>query len=320
MALKVVVTKSDEIIQEHVFGKKERTQGISVGSSPENLLILAGAKDFAGRVERSAKGYHYIDLDTDDGFASGGQQFPKGASAPITEGTVIKIGDFEIAFKRGEPPRRTRIMEKPVDADTIAGASQLALDELSKHFLGEGGFESVEEIKRFEALLKLTLEVAFSWMGKALKGRDEFKDQFSAPLTQLFSRSLNPVKQGQDLSDISNYLLDWREERDLKGIERHMRAAFQDMAKHQVGMLAGIQNLVSELQQKLDPTTIEKDAGSGLFGGAGKAWELYTKLYGQTFTESSKLFNEIIYPSIRKGYIFSHEDVISDSDSDSGGK
>lgn len=318
MALKVVVTKvnSTEVVQEQVFGKIERTQGISVGSDAENSLVLEGTKGFAGRVERSDKGYHYIDLETENGFMSGEQSFPSGAAAPITEGTVIKIGDFEIAFKRGEPAPRTPVTDKPTDTSSIAGASQSALDELSKYFLGESGFQSVDEVKRFEELLKLTLEVAFGWMGKALKGRNEFKDQFSAPLTQLFSRSLNPVKQGQDLSDIANYLLDWREERDIKGIEKDMRHAFQDMAKHQVGMLAGIQNLVSELQQKLDPVTIEKDAGSGLFGGSGKAWEHYTKLYGQTFTESSKLFNEIIYPSIRKGYIFSHEDVLPDSESD----
>ena len=38
-----------------------------------------------------------------------------------------KIGDFEIAFKRGEPPRRTRVMEKPVDAGTIAGLEVVRL-------------------------------------------------------------------------------------------------------------------------------------------------------------------------------------------------
>ena len=54
MALKVVVTKvgSTEPVSEHTFGKEARARGISVGSSPDNDIVLEGAKDNAGRVER----------------------------------------------------------------------------------------------------------------------------------------------------------------------------------------------------------------------------------------------------------------------------
>ena len=317
MALQVVVTRvgSKEPVSEHTFGKEARARGISVGSSPDNDIVLEGTKDKAGRVERQKAGYYYVDLGGGVGFTADGEVQQTGTTFQVTVGTRIGVGNFTLEFIRGETARRDPVVEvvSSVDEATdIQAAGYKLVSEVSKYFLGEGNFETVDEIERFGVLMRLTLEVAMEWMGRALKGREEFKDQFSAPLTQLFARSLNPVKKGQDISQIANFLLDWREERDIDEIKGSLQHAFQDMAKHQMGLLAGVQSFVSELQQKLDPVRIEKEAGGGIFGGSKKAWERYAALYGETFTESSKLFNELIYPSIRKGYIFSHEDIQSD--------
>ena len=319
MALKVVVTKtgSTEPISEHVFGKEARARGISVGSGPECDIKLETAAEAEGRVERQSSGYFYVDLGSKEGYTADGRKQDPGTSFQVTVGTKIGLHDWVLEFARGETPKREPVptqTEATVVAapDDVNAAAYKLISEVSLHFLGEGHFHTVDEVKRFGALIRLTLEVAMEWMGRSLKGRDEFKDQFSAPLTQIFARSLNPVKKGQDITQIANFLLDWREERDLDEIKGSLQHAFQDMAKHQMGLLAGVQQFVSELQTKLDPVTIEKDAGGGIFGGAKKAWERYADLYGETFAESSKLFNELIYPSIRKGYIFSHEDIQSE--------
>lgn len=314
MALKVVVSKvgSSEPLSEHSFGKEARARGIKVGSDDGNDIVLPDAAPSHGRIERQSKGYFFVDLDSGRGFKADGKPFESGGKSIVTEGTKLLVGEHQIEFMRGETPRR-----EPAPVSTEAGeietSSRAILSDVSKHFLGEGSFVDKEEVERFGSLLKLSLEIAMEWMGRALRGREEFKDQFSAPLTEIYARSLNPVKsKGQDISQIANYLLDWREDRDLEEIQAALQHAFQDMAKHQMGLLAGVQQFVSELQAKLDPRKIEEDAGGGLFGGAKKAWERYGELYGETFTESSRLFNELIYPSIRKGYIFSHEDIASE--------
>jgi hypothetical protein len=316
MALKVVVSRagSTEPVSEHIFGKEARARGISVGSGSENDVVLHTLPEKAGRIERQKAGYHYVDVGSKVGYTADGVVKLSGTSFQVTEGTRIGLGEYTLTFKRGETPRREAVV--PVAAagaaDSLQGSAYKLISEISKYFIGEGNFQTVEEVERFGTLMKLTLEIAMEWMGRALKGREEFKDQFSAPLTQIFARSLNPVKQGQDITQIANFLLDWREVRDLNEIKGSLQHAFQDMARHQMGLLAGVQQFVSDLQQKLDPTEIEKDAGSGIFGGAKKAWERYAEMYGETFAESSKLFNELIYPSIRKGYIFSHEDIQTD--------
>jgi predicted component of type VI protein secretion system len=312
MALKVVVTRagSTEPVSEHIFGKEARARGISVGSDPENDIVLGSQAKKAGRIERQKSGYCYVDVGSKAGYTADGTVKLSGTTVQVTEGTRIGLGEFTLTFMRGEAPRREAVVPAadPAKADSLQAAAYSVVSDVSKHFLGEGNFQTLEEVQRFGVLMKLTLEIAMEWMGRALKGREEFKDQFSAPLTQIFARSLNPVKQGQDITQIANFLLDWREQRNLEEIKGSLQHAFQDMARHQMGLLAGVQQFVSDLQQKLDPAQIEKDVGGGIFG-AKKAWERYAEMYGETFAESSKLFNELIYPSIRKGYIFSHEDI-----------
>jgi len=304
MALKLTVTKADTgaTVAEQIFGKEARARGISVGSEPGNDIVLVGTQPKQARIERRPTGYFLVDL-------------AAGNAISITDGTQAKIGDYLLRIGRAETPKRDEtaaaaVIDAAAPVGGVTAACHGSMSDLSRYFLGEGAFMSEAEVKRFADLLKLTLEIAMEWMGKALRGREEFKDQFSAPLTQLFARSLNPVKKGQDIADIANFLLDWREDRDIAGVKDSLQHAFRDMAKHQVGLLAGVQQFVTDLQTKLDPQKIAQVAGGGLLGGgAKKAWARYEQLYGETFVESSKLFNELIYPSIRKGYIFSHDDV-----------
>lgn len=303
MALKLTITKADngELVTEQVYGKEARARGITFGSDADNDVFLPTCAPKHARLERQAEGYFLVDLTA-------------GSAVSVSDGTQAKLGNYVIKVGRSETPRRDSKMVQAVapggDANPVMAASHQSLSKLSKHFLGEGTFVDPEETQRFCELLQTTLEIAMDWMGKALRGREEFKDQFSAPLTQIFARSMNPVKKTHDISDIANYLLDWREKRDLEGLKQSLQTAFQDMARHQVGLLAGVQAFVTELQNKLDPKKIAEDAGGGILGGGSKkAWARYEQLYGETFVESSKLFNELIYPSIRKGYIFSHDDV-----------
>ncbi|MBK8207944.1 MAG: FHA domain-containing protein [Planctomycetes bacterium] len=317
MALVVAVSRAgtDTTLGEHTFGKEARSKGIVFGSAPESDVVVMELKEHHARLEKRRDGYYFVDLGT-EGFAVDGKKHDAGTDFRVSDGTRILSAGIVFHFKREATPlRTTRVTSTPEPASSSTGShsslqamSHAALKDLSRYFVGEANFENVGEIRRFKAMLQLTLEVAMEWMGKALRGRAEFQDQFSAPVTQLFAHSLNPLKKMQDISTIANFLLDWREERDIESIRETLRDAFTDMVKHQMGMLAGLQQFINDLQAKLDPTAIEEAAGKGK-----KAWKRYTELYGDTFAESSKLFNELIYPSIRKGYIFSHDDVSSDT-------
>jgi predicted component of type VI protein secretion system len=310
MALLVAVSnaESGEAVAEHTFGKVARAKGISIGSASDNDVVIAELKEHHAVVSRRKDGYYYQDVGG-EGFHADDKSFEPGADYRISAGTRLLTRGFAFEFKRSvHTPRKTTRVVEASSVQGLPAESLIALRELSRYFIGESNFRSEEEVKRFNALIKLTLEIAMEWMGRALRGRSEFQDQFSAPVTQIYARNLNPLKKMQDISSIANFLLDWREERDIESIRDTLREVFNDMVKHQMGMLGGFQEVLKDLQQKLDPNAIEAEAGSGMMSSK-KAWQRYREIYAETFEESSKLFNELIYPSIRKGYIFSHEDI-----------
>lgn len=319
MALKVTVSKvgRDELLAELSFGKEARTRGILFGSTPECDINVFELKEEHARLERTPEGYFYRDVGG-AGFAIDGEKFAANAHTRIKDGTRLLTSGVVIEFKRESTPARsdteapsgrTQLVTPSGTQTSLQAMAHAAMKDLSRYFLGEGHFKSPGEIRRFKALLQLTLEVGIEWMSSTLHGRSEFQDQFSAPVTQLYHQTLNPLKGMDDLSTIAGFLLDWREERDLEGIRGTLRNAFDDMVKHQVGLLAGVQKFVEVLTDRLNPDRIKSEAGSGLWSNSKKAWDRYEELYSETFAESSKLFNELIYPSIRKGYIFSHDNI-----------
>jgi predicted component of type VI protein secretion system len=310
MALLVAISHADSgaAVAERVFGKEARARGITFGSAPDNDVVVEALDANHARLVRRDDGYYYEDVGR-AGFEVSEAQLEPGSDYRISAGADIITNGLRFEFKRSaSQPRPDTVRHSTAVVEKLPLEAMNSMRELSRYFLGESAFETEEEVKRFNALLKLTLEIAMEWMGRALRGRSEFQDQFSAPVTQIYTRALNPLKKMQDISSIANFLLDWREERDIDSIRDTLREVFTDMVKHQMGMLGGFQEVLADLQKKLDPQAIEADAGGGL-RSSKKAWMRYCDLYAETFEESSKLFNELIYPSIRKGYIFSHDDI-----------
>ncbi|MCB9893618.1 MAG: hypothetical protein H6839_04140 [Planctomycetes bacterium] len=322
MALQITVSKAgkSEVLGEYVFGREKRFEGLRFGSAPENDITAYELEEEHAQLTYGPNGYFFRDT-CGKGFAVDGKRYEAGSEFHVKDGTRLLSAGLVFEFKRSTKPARTErdvptstrmISTETGNQTSLQAMAHAALKDLSMYFIGEGFFKTPGEIRRFKALLQLTIEISIEWMSSTLQGRAEFQDQFSAPVTQIYAHTLNPVKGMQDLSTIASFLLDWRDERDLEKIKQTMRDAHTDMVKHQTGLLAGVQRFVEVLQDRLNPERIKEEAGSGLLSGSKKAWDRYSELYGDTFAESSKLFNELIYPSIRKGYIFSHEDLKSD--------
>jgi len=214
------------------------------------------------------------------------------------------------------PERTTAIRRKDAEIqqkETSAQVGLRVLNELSTQFIGEGKIESLEQAELFGKMLTNVLELTFDWISKSLRGRREFEDQFSADLSMIFSKEKNPLKGGGGPADMGRYLLDWRLSRDPQGIRDALDNAFKDLTMHQLGLLAGVQESLSAVLKRLDPKMVEQEAkekgGGGMFASAEKrAWKRYSDVFHEIFAENSKLFNELIYPNVRKGYLALHDD------------
>ncbi len=191
------------------------------------------------------------------------------------------------------------------------------LQELASHFLGEVKFENPDQVQKFCKLVEQAVDLTLEWVSNSLKGRREFENQFNADLTLVFAKGGNPIKSAGSPKEIGRWLLDFRSKRDLEQSRTQLENAFKDLSMHQLGLLAGVQECLKALLGRMEPKVIEQEALAQARGFSGmmaklnvakKAWETYTEKHKQMFEENSKLFNELIYPNIRKGYLASHAD------------
>jgi predicted component of type VI protein secretion system len=224
------------------------------------------------------------------------------------------IDDLLSRITNKEEPDQTILPadDTPKVGNDMQGAAFTVLKMISDQFTGRGDFETPEQVKLFGTLIAQTLEVTLDWMNKSLKGRAEFEGQFEAFVTMAFSREKNPMKAVKDSMEVRRLPLDWKSGKEPEELKKQLVSAFRDLTQHQLGLMEGVQRAINEIMKKLDPQAVEEEANknaSGLFKSLGaekRAWRQYALTYSALLGESGKLFNEVVFPNIRKGYLESH--------------
>jgi predicted component of type VI protein secretion system len=198
----------------------------------------------------------------------------------------------------------------PAAGDPKAADALKALQALSKHYVGDTEFADGAQIRMFTEKIRVTLDAMLEGLFRILAARKQFEGEFDAHVTMAFQRASNPLKDAADLGAFKRYPVDWQSKTTPLEIHDALQRAVSDISQHQVGILAGMQDVLNAIIKKLDPTALEKQAGGGgLFKGKEKAaWRLYRQTYSEFLSQSSKLFNDIVYPNLQKGYLMSHKE------------
>lgn len=184
------------------------------------------------------------------------------------------------------------------------------LNDLSKSFVADDRFQEAEQIGRFVMLLRQAVELTGDWLARNLTARDSFCEQFQANVTQVMQRARNPIKQSAHGPEVTRMILDWREAKPPASVADHMRQLFEDLSRHQMGMLQSVESVVDALVARVSPAKVEQElesAGLSLSSRGSRAWDAYTKLYEDLFLERSRLFEEVVSPAIRDGYLRAQE-------------
>lgn len=195
-----------------------------------------------------------------------------------------------------------------------AGLESLA--DLSRTLVAEERFTGAAQVGRFVVLLRQCLELTGEWIARNLAAREAFEEQFGAEVTMVFQRSANPIKKEDDAAAVLRFLLDWRQDRPPGNVRSYLEGIFEDLSEHQMGLLAGVQEAVRAVVERLDPERIEALAaqqGWGLASRASRSWEAYRKLYSDLLEEHSRLLQEVVSPAIRRGYLGSHDAAATES-------
>ena len=196
------------------------------------------------------------------------------------------------------------------EAEELLQSCCTEMQRLAQSLVAGRKLAGSKDVQRFAQLMQGFFELTLRWVVQCMQARTEFEGQFGAEVTMVFERSNNPLK-GQKPEDLGKMLLDWSGDRDAQAVRSQLESIYRDLTEHQLGLLVGVKEAIAAVMERLSPEGIEtlaqKDAGWLTSKGA-KAWEVYRQIYREFLEEKSKLFQEVISPAIRRGYLGSHED------------
>ncbi len=184
---------------------------------------------------------------------------------------------------------------------------------ISEHLSQRGA--SYEPDRRGRQIARI-LETVCAGLADAVRGRREFQKEFEVESTRILAWAPNPLKHAEDAAEIGSVLLtpDAHGLTDDQAI-RHLREVFQDLALHQLGLMAGFRECVRGLLKELDPAILSKP-GKGeksgkalglLAGGTHRseaaAWHRFLEKHRQLIEEEVRVFEQILAPHFSKGYL-----------------
>lgn len=140
-----------------------------------------------------------------------------------------------------------------------------------------------------------------------LQDRATFKDEFRVERTQLSMGRNNPLKH-LPAFDAAKVVIGQPLPGFMDG-EEAVRSSFEDIKKHQMAMLAGVQNALTTAFSRLSPAEMERlveaaqSQKKGFLGKRGiDRWSLYVTVYENLRKDATSNANGIMSSAFREGY------------------
>jgi type VI secretion system FHA domain protein len=190
----------------------------------------------------------------------------------------------------------------PPPASATAGAEWAA-------FCEGAGLEPGELTLSADAMRKLGVLYRQVVLGLSdlIQDRAAFKDEFRVERTQLSMGRNNPFKHLPPL-DSAKILLG-QPLPGFLGSEEAVRSAFEDVKRHQLAMLAGVQHALSAVFDRLSPREIEKlmESAAGRkkglpFTRAINPWTVYQTVFEALRRDAVSNANGVMSVAFREGY------------------
>ncbi len=280
MSIKLTVrwfNDGDVVESQHPFTRRL----IVVGRNPDCDLVLPGSEVRVRRrhVEIRREGDHYrlFDLGSKNGTLLNNEIIEPMSVHELQQGDVVKLGGVEINVNtitiggRVVTARRQQpLPEKSADASTAAPPqptamkAQAALDvlrALSSQFTGKEDFPDEASVLRFGELLLTTLRESLSGTSGLLETRRKLEAHLGAMSDRPIKRRASPItRAGGDARAFQRWPLDWTARRPDE-VRDLLREAFASLSEQQMGVMAGIQQVMASLERNLSPEQIaDEDA------------------------------------------------------------
>ena len=165
---------------------------------------------------------------------------------------------------------------------------------------------SDQYVQQFMERLDRILAVTIRSLAQAMEGRRQLTREFELNVTKLLARAPNRIKMAEGEQEIGAYLMDPRRSSTETAVN-DLEAVFQDLALHQMGLVAGLRACLRGILLELDPDKIEKavkeERGKLPWGLGAEAWTLFKEKHRELSEEEVTLFERILAPHFADGYL-----------------
>jgi len=249
---------------------------------------------------------------------------PLGGGSPDPFGSPVKdpLEDFDIppvSPSRGAAAQGTTAPPAPVPAASdakpaapiapSAPSTQNAPDANWAAFCEGAGIDSSELRTSPDAMRKLGILYRQVVLGLSdlIQDRAAFKDEFRVERTQLSFGRNNPIKYLGPLDSAKLLLADPMP--GFMGSEDAVRAALEDIKRHQYAMLAGVQHALRTVFERLSPAEVKRmmdkaahDKRGFGFGRGVNPWTVYQTMFEALRQDAASNVNSVMSAAFREGY------------------
>lgn len=200
-----------------------------------------------------------------------------------------------------EPPAASSTSH--ADKGSAAGLEQGAYDLLTALGLDARAVEPA-----IAGQLGAIVRAVVEGMIEVLRARAEVKNNFRMSMTSVRIVENNPLKFSLDADDALHNLFVKRNPGYLGPVEA-FREGFQDIAFHELAMLAGIRAAYQSMVAKFSPAHLEETYAGNLkrssvlpIGGRPKLWDMYCAQFGNIEKDSEGSFQLLFGEEFAKAY------------------
>jgi type VI secretion system protein ImpI len=196
----------------------------------------------------------------------------------------------------------------PVSPPRATTGPAPALEQGARDLLSALGLDARDVGPEAAAQLGAIVRIVVHGMIEVLRARAEVKSNFRMPMTSVRAVENNPLKFSLNADDALHNLFVKRNPGYLGPLEA-FREGFEDIAAHELAMLAGIRAAYQSMVAKFNPVQLEETYTNSLrrtsvlpIGGRTKLWDMYCAQFGNIEKDSEASFQLLFGEEFAKAY------------------
>jgi len=270
-------------------------RGGTFGRSPQNDMVMPDPNRYVssrhGVLTYQDGAFAVYDQSSNGLFANGNDEaIGPGKALPLADGTSLKAGEYlldvtleeaAVPAPAADRPALRAVSSGSADApDPRSAAEEVALDLALR--LGLHGM-SEQSLRQMPKAVTEVVRSCVAGVMDVLSSRRQVKHQLRVDTTVIQHSHNNALKVSASADEAIERMFNDSGEGYLPP-ETALLEAFQDIADHQVAMMAATRQLYEKMAERFEPAALERELlgnhkEGGLFGGKPKIWEAYCMHY-----------------------------------------